>query len=97
MHRISVGRAAQTDIRDALNWYNHIQTHLRVRLADDIDGLLDRLGQWPLQFPVILRDVRRAVLNRFPYALYFFIEPETVVVIAFLHTSRNPTLWQTRR
>jgi plasmid stabilization system protein ParE len=51
----------------------------------------------PRQFPVIYKNVRRALLRRFPYALMFVIEAdETLTIIACFHGSRDPALWQKR-
>jgi hypothetical protein len=51
----------------------------------------------PQQFPVIYKNVRRALLRRFPYALMFVIEAdETLTVIACFHGSRDPEHWQKR-
>jgi plasmid stabilization system protein ParE len=40
--------------------------------------------------------IRRALTRRFPYAVYFSIEGETVVVVAVLSTARDPEEWQRR-
>jgi hypothetical protein len=51
----------------------------------------------PRQFPVIYKNIRRALLRRFPYALMFVIEAdETMTVIACFHGSRDPVHWQKR-
>jgi hypothetical protein len=51
----------------------------------------------PRQFPVIYRNVRRALLRRFPYALMFVIDlDDTLTVIACFHGSRDPAHWQKR-
>jgi plasmid stabilization system protein ParE len=51
----------------------------------------------PQQFPVIHKNVRRALLRRFPYALMFVIETDTTLtVIACFHGSRDPAQWQRR-
>jgi plasmid stabilization system protein ParE len=41
--------------------------------------------------------IRRALLRRFPYAVYFAVDGDVVVVIAVLHASRDPAEWQRRR
>ncbi len=73
-----------------------IQEQLRRKLADELDRHFTLLSEAPRQFPVAFRDVRRAVVSRFPYSIYFFIEPGTVVVIAVMHNRRDPSLWQSR-
>jgi hypothetical protein len=51
----------------------------------------------PRQFPVIYRNVHRALVRRFPYALMFVIEAdETLTDIACFHGSRDPAHWQKR-
>jgi plasmid stabilization system protein ParE len=96
MHRIITSPNAIQDIQSALHWYDAIQEQLRRKLADELDRHFTRLSEAPRQFPVAFRDVRRAVVSRFPYSIYFFIEPGTVVVIAVMHNRRDPSLWQSR-
>jgi plasmid stabilization system protein ParE len=38
-------------------------------------------------------EVRRAVVSRFPYAVFYRIEPKRVVVLAVLHMARDPKVW----
>jgi plasmid stabilization system protein ParE len=55
-----------------------------------------------VSLPVILDpearfgDVRKAVVNGFPYCLYYREEPSQVRVLAVFHTSRDPSIWQSR-
>jgi plasmid stabilization system protein ParE len=44
----------------------------------------------------IYRDVRRALVRRFPYAIYYRVEPERIAVIAIHHGKRDPRHWQSR-
>ncbi len=51
----------------------------------------------PLQFPNVGENIRRALLRRFPYAIYFVVRDESrVAVIAILHQRRNPRVWGER-
>ena len=49
----------------------------------------------PLQFPEVEPNVRRALLRRFPFAVYFLAEAGTVEIIAVLHMRRDPETWRT--
>lgn len=44
--------------------------------------------QWKPEDPV-----RRAMARRFPYAVFFDIEPQRLVVMAIAHSSRRPGYW----
>jgi len=39
---------------------------------------------------------RRALLRRFPYAIYFVAGEELIAVIAVLHQHRRPEAWRAR-
>ena len=88
--------AAQTELIDAQDWYENEAPGLGRRFRVAIDGLVERMSASPRQFPVVFKNVRRALLRRFPYMLFFVIEGERLYVIACFHASRNPLHWQRR-
>ena len=87
---------ARLDIEDAAGWYEDQRSDLGRRLAGEITSLLDRIRKTPLQFPVVGEGVRRGLLHRFPYAVYFLLEDDAVTVLAVLHQRRDPELWKRR-
>ncbi|WP_341731507.1 hypothetical protein [Microcoleus sp. EPA2] len=46
--------------------------------------------------PVVYRDVRRSVVRRFPYTVYYRIVSSRVIVTAIFHSRRDPKAWQVR-
>ena len=44
----------------------------------------------------VATEARRALLRRFPYAVYFTVDREELVVLAVLHVARDPSEWQRR-
>lgn len=52
------------------------------------------LARNPHQYQVQYKDIRRAYLRRFPYALHYLIEGETVSVLACFHFRRDPQKWR---
>ena len=58
--------------------------------------LAERMSANPRQFPVVFRNVRRALVRGFPYSLFFVVEDGTLQVIALFHASRDPAVWQKR-
>jgi len=87
---------AETELREAQSWYDGRAFGLGDRFFSAIDGTVARISVNPLQFPLVHAEIRRALVRRFPYALYFRIEPEGAFVIACAHTSRKPSRWQRR-
>lgn len=44
----------------------------------------------PLRYPKVYQDFRRRLLRRFPYAIYFEIENDQIIVFGLFHCARNP-------
>jgi toxin ParE1/3/4 len=44
----------------------------------------------PLLYPIVYNDFRRRLLRRFPYALYFTIEGDQIIVFGLFHCARDP-------
>jgi plasmid stabilization system protein ParE len=89
-------QAARLELIEAQDWYEREAPGLGSRFREAIDFLARRMSANPLQFPIVFKDVRRALLRRFPYSLFFIVEPDTVRVIACFHASRDPIQWQRR-
>ena len=48
----------------------------------------------PESYAVVYRDVRRAVVRRFPYAVYYRIVSSRVIVTAIFHSRLEPRIWE---
>lgn len=93
--RLSAG--AQHDVEDTVAWYEGQRVGLGGRFVAALDRLIDRVFENPQQFPVIETEVRRALVRRFPYAVYFIVSSDHIAVIAVLHVRRYPQEWQRRQ
>lgn len=61
----------------------------------DVEAVIDAIQAMPLRFPIVLETVHRALLKRYPFAVFFRIRPTTehIVVLAVLPQRANPTRW----
>lgn len=88
--------AARSELIDAEDWYDARLPGLGMRFREEVGETVLRMRENPHQFPVVLRDVHRARLRKFPYGLFFSVEVDTLVVIACFHGSRDPKRWERR-
>jgi plasmid stabilization system protein ParE len=94
MRRLILRPEAGLDIEGATLWYEGRQAGLGSRFLGELDRVLERVQRHPMQFPELEPGVRRAVLRRFPYGLYFTDEADRVTVLAVLHLRRHPDAWR---
>jgi plasmid stabilization system protein ParE len=88
--------AAQAEATDALEWYDLRSPAPGDGFEEELDNTIARIAENPQLFRVLYKGVRRALLQRFPYGLFFRILPDGIQVIACLHTKRSPRHWRRR-
>ena len=94
--RLIIRPEAELDIESSALWYEQQQRGLGDRFLDGLNEVFVRVTEQPLRFPQIRKNVRRALLGRFPYGVYFVPESDRVIVIAVLHLRRHPDTWRRR-
>jgi plasmid stabilization system protein ParE len=62
-----------------------------------VDTTLSSVARNPKIFQVIYKNIRRAILRRFPYCLFFIKGDEHIQVLAVFHAHRDPTEWKNRK
>ena len=95
-YRIEAAPAVAADIEAAFEWYQREEPDLGFEFLDELRDAYKRIVEGPLKYSVLRPGIRRALARRFPYAIYFSVEGDVVVVLAVLHTARNPAEWQRR-
>ena len=95
-YRLVVEPRAGADITGAFRWYQSQRTGLGVQFLAQLRAAYERILDGPLKYQDLRSGIRRALLRRFPYAVYFALDAEIIVVIAVLHVSRDPAEWRRR-
>jgi plasmid stabilization system protein ParE len=89
-------RAASLEFIEASAWYENKQAGLGREFISEIDRCVLLVSENPYRFAFVHKDIRRIVVNRFPYSVYFRVEEHCIVILAVFHSSRNPSTWKAR-
>ncbi len=92
--RLVLRPKADRDLDGAIRWYESQRPGLGQEFLTDVREAFLRISGSPDQYALILPATRRALLDRFPYAVFFRTRPSVIDVVAVLHTSRNPRIWR---
>jgi plasmid stabilization system protein ParE len=87
---------AEQDIKDAYIWYEERLNGLGEQFIAAVDEGMLLVSREPEIFQKVYRSLRRALIHRFPYGIFYTIEPSGIVVLAVMHTSRLPSKWKQR-
>ena len=94
--RFIVRARAERDIQSTFEWYESQQRGLGEEFLSAVRQRLETVRSFPESAPVLYRDVRRAVVSRFPYVIFYVAQPSRVSILAVLHQSRDPAVWPRR-
>ena len=87
---------AESDLAEAKNWYEGKGKGFGDEFRQSIENALGRISRMPELHAVIFKGVHRSFVRRFPSAVFYLAEETRVVVIAVMHTRRNPLHWKKR-
>ena len=88
---------AETELRDAFDWYEERASSLARDFLDRVDDAIEKITAFPRSAPVIHRDIRRQPLERYPHSILYINEGDRIVVLAVFHGRRDPASWKDRR
>lgn len=90
--------AANIDITRTARWYEEQLAGLGEQFKKAVSAAVARAASNPHQFPLIREtpEVRRVLLHRFPYRVFFITDWIKILVFAVLHGARSDLLWLER-
>lgn len=87
---------AREDVASAAAWYDAQRPGLGTDFVSEARDLFQQIAERPSCFRPVTQEVRRALLHRFPYVVYFSAAAEEVVILAVVHKRRHPDTWRQR-
>lgn len=94
--RLILRPEAEKDIAEAAAWYDQQRPGLSLQFRAALDNTFASIEQHPRLYSQVYRSLRRALVRRFPYGVFYTPRVEELVVVAVLHTARSPRLWRGR-
>lgn len=87
--RLVIRPRAETDLREAQDWYDSQRAGLAEEFIAEIEAALRALVRDPQRHTVYYRGFRRVFVRRFPYKLFYRLEDDRVIVSRILHARRD--------
>jgi plasmid stabilization system protein ParE len=87
---------ALEEYREAALYYAERDPALALKFLDAVEDAIRRILESPERYRILDEDVRRCLTHVFPYAVLFTKEPESILIVAVMHCSREPGYWKRR-
>lgn len=85
-----VSALAEADLANAVDWYNRIRPGLGDDLALCVEYALDQILEHPEAFPVLRPHVRRTLVRRFPYGVFYRVRRHRIEIEALFPLRADP-------
>lgn len=87
---------AEAELNEGFVWYENRLPGLGSEFLLCVDAALNTILRNPEMYPSLLRDVRQALVRRFPYTIFYVVEETRIVMLAIFHAKRDPKKWHDR-
>ena len=96
--RLIIRPEAEANLTDAVVWYDSRDPGLGLELLSEVHSGIARALESPESFLRVRRNptVRRLLIRRFPYRIFFIDRQNALVVFAVLHAGRHDRVWKHR-
>ena len=95
-HTIIIRPEAENDINTAYEWYESQRAGLGKEFAQELSASMDRIMESPRIYSELYQGIRRALLRRFPFGVYYLFNDEKIIVLSVLHLAMDPVKWKRR-
>lgn len=94
--KLRITTAAEDDLEMIFQRYEGQRPGLGTKFMERFHACAKRVVESPEMFAKVSGDFRRAMLRKFPYAVFYEFAHDEVTIHGVLHTARDSSAWQSR-
>jgi plasmid stabilization system protein ParE len=87
---------AERDIDDAYIWYEERRPGLGAEFLLCVEEGFAKIQRHPEMYPIVHKNLRRILIRRFPYGIFYLSDQTSVIVLSVSHAHRDPQTWRSR-
>ena len=81
---------AKSDVKGAVKWYEQQRIGLGYEFINCLEDAVTRIQQAPLLYQVVHKKLRRILLKRFPYSVFYLVESDTIYIFSVFDNRQDP-------
>jgi toxin ParE1/3/4 len=95
--RYRLDPAARDEYREAAEHYLRESPRIAGAFVEQVEAAIALIRENPATWRMMEHEVRRCLVRRFPFGIYYTVEQNEIVIWAIMHLHRRPDYWQGRR
>lgn len=90
-YSVTFSKRALQEIALAHDWYEEQRLGLGQDFLNSLETSFNKIKQLPFSYLEITPKIRRTVIDKFPYSIFYTITSSEVHILAIFHNSQNPS------
>lgn len=86
----------EQDLVEAYAWYENLRIGLGAEFLGCVDACIETIIRGPELYGTVHESYRRALVRRFPYAVFYEYSSGVAIIYGVWHTSRDSAKWRGR-
>ncbi len=87
---------AEEEFLAAIDYYEDREVGLGYDFSAEVFATIQNIINYPDAWPVVEEDIRRSLVNRFPFSVLYSIEQSGIFILAVMNMRRHPDYWKRR-
>ncbi|MBF0560396.1 MAG: type II toxin-antitoxin system RelE/ParE family toxin [Nitrospirae bacterium] len=88
---------AEAEFNEAIEYYEGCELGLGYDFSIEVLAAIQNIINYPIAWLIIVDDVRRCLVNRFPCGVVYSIEQDEIFILAIMNLRRQPDYWKNRQ
>ena len=88
-NKLTISSRALHDVEKIRDWYDEQSYQAGDRFLDELNSFLTKLIKYPHQYRKINKDVRRCLMETFPYIIYFVESKGRITILRVRHSNKS--------
>jgi len=88
---------AKLELNEAIDYYENVESSLGYDFAIEVHSAIERALSLPDAWAKIDTEIRRSLVNRFPYGILYSKFNNEIFILAVMHLHRDPDYWKNRQ
>lgn len=94
--KLIIAPEVEGDLLEAYSWYEDRRKGLGEEFLARVNACVRAICEYPESNTAVFQTFRRGLVARFPYAVFYEYERQTLTVYCVFHTAREPEKWKRR-
>lgn len=88
--KLLISQNAFQELKESQDYYNLQQENLGNIFKNDIQKAINSIQNFPNLYPNITETIKRCLLHRFPFSIFYSVHKDTIIILSIAHQHRKP-------